>query len=121
MLKEFVGPLRDKLDDNITAGVDRLKAAITACLTQGLEFIQRTRLTAPGRRLYNIFGDGGSHRNVRRNIPLLDDCRKMTVRLNLNRSWPGAAKARRTAAKRREAVGLGTIRQDISVTDSLLR
>ena len=57
MSKEFVGSLRDKLDDNITAGGDRLKAAITACLTQGLEFIQRTRLTAPGRRLYNIFGD----------------------------------------------------------------
>jgi hypothetical protein len=50
------GSLRDKLDDNITAGGDRVKAAITACLTQGLEFIQRTRLTVPGRRIYNIFG-----------------------------------------------------------------
>ena len=56
MSKEFVGSLRDKLDDNITAGGDRLKAAITACLTQGLEFIQGTRLIAPG-RLYNIFRD----------------------------------------------------------------
>jgi hypothetical protein len=37
-------------------GGDRVKAAITACLTQGLEFIQRTRLTVPGRRIYNIFG-----------------------------------------------------------------
>jgi hypothetical protein len=57
MLKEFVGSLHHKLDDNITPGGDRLKAAITARLTQGLEFIQRTRLIAPGRRLYNIFGD----------------------------------------------------------------
>src|SRR5215467_6978119 len=29
------GSLRDKLDDNITAGGDRVKAAIIACLTQG--------------------------------------------------------------------------------------
>jgi hypothetical protein len=26
-------------------------------LAQSLEFIQRTQLTAPGRRIYNIFGD----------------------------------------------------------------
>jgi hypothetical protein len=37
MLKEFVGSLHDKLDDNITAGGDRLKAAITACSTQFCE------------------------------------------------------------------------------------
>jgi hypothetical protein len=55
MVKEFVGSLRHKLDDNITAGGDKIKAAITAC--RSLDKLQALRLTAPGRRLYNIFGD----------------------------------------------------------------
>ena len=50
--KQFVGSVQGKL----TRG-DSVKAAITARLTRGLEFIQRTRLTAAGRRVYDIFGD----------------------------------------------------------------
>ena len=50
--KQFVRSVQGKL----TRG-DSLKAAITARLTQGLEFIQRTRLTAADRRAYDIFGD----------------------------------------------------------------
>jgi hypothetical protein len=50
--KQFVRSAQGKL----TRG-DSLKAAITACLTQGSEFIQRTRLTAAGRRIYDIFSD----------------------------------------------------------------
>ena len=50
--KQFVRSVQGKL----TRG-DSLKAAITARLTQGLEFIQRTRLTAAGRRVYDIFSD----------------------------------------------------------------
>ena len=57
MVKEFVGSLRHKLDDNITAGGDRLKAAITACLTQGLEFIQRNAPDSSWPTSFNIFGD----------------------------------------------------------------
>jgi hypothetical protein len=41
----------------IALGGDSLKAVITAGLAQGLEFIQRTQLAAPGRRIYNIFGE----------------------------------------------------------------
>jgi hypothetical protein len=55
--KQFVRSVQGKLDINIAIRGDSLKAAITACLTQGLEFIQRTHLTAAGRRIYNIFGD----------------------------------------------------------------
>ena len=50
--KQFVRSVQGKL----TRG-DSLKAAITARLTQGLEFIQRTRLTAASRRVYDIFSD----------------------------------------------------------------
>ena len=49
--------MRSKLNINIAIRGDSLKAAITAYLAQGLEFSQSTRLTAPGRRIYNIFGD----------------------------------------------------------------
>jgi hypothetical protein len=55
--KQFVRSVRGKLNINLAIGGDSLKAAIAACLAQGLEFIQRTQLTAPGRRIYNIFGD----------------------------------------------------------------
>src|SRR6516164_7067396 len=55
--KQFVRSVRGKLNINLAIGGDSLKAAITACLAQSLEFIQRTQLTAPGRRIYNIFGD----------------------------------------------------------------
>ena len=55
--KQFVCSVRGKLNTNIAIRCDSLRAAITACLAQGLEFIQRTQLTAPGRRIYNIFGD----------------------------------------------------------------
>jgi hypothetical protein len=55
--KQFVRSVRGKLNINIAIGGDSLKAASTACSAQGLEFIQRTQLTAPGRRIYNIFGD----------------------------------------------------------------
>jgi hypothetical protein len=55
--KQFVRSVRGKLNINIAIRRDSLKAAITACLAKGLEFIQRTQLTAPGRRIYNIFGD----------------------------------------------------------------
>jgi hypothetical protein len=55
--KQFVRSVRGKLNINTAIKRDRLRAAITACLAQGLEFIQRTQLTAPGRRIYNIFGD----------------------------------------------------------------
>lgn len=54
--KQFVRSVQGKLN-NIAIRGDSLKAAITACLAQGLEFIQRTQLTAPGRRIYNIIGD----------------------------------------------------------------
>jgi hypothetical protein len=50
--KQFVRSVQGKL----TRG-DSLKAAITARLTQGWEFIQRTRLTAASRRVYDIFSD----------------------------------------------------------------
>src|SRR5215471_1949227 len=53
-VKQFVRSVSDKLNINIAIRGDSLKAAITACL---VEFIQRTQLTAPGRRIYNIFGD----------------------------------------------------------------
>src|SRR5262249_53346693 len=46
---------------------------------------------------------GGPDRNIRRSIPLLGDCRKMTVRLNLNRSWAGAAKGAADCGQYREA------------------
>ena len=55
--KQFVRSAQGKLTINIAIRGDSLKAAITACLTQGSEFIQRTRLTAAGRRAYDIFGD----------------------------------------------------------------
>jgi hypothetical protein len=54
---QFVRSVRGKLNINIAIRGDSLKAAIAACLVQGLELIQRTQLTAPGRRIYNIFGD----------------------------------------------------------------
>ena len=54
---QFVRSVRGKLNINIAIRGDSLKAAIAGCLAQGLEFIQRTQLTAPGRRIYNIFGD----------------------------------------------------------------
>ena len=55
--KQFVRSVQGKLNINIAIRGDSLKAAITACLTQGLEFIQRTRLTAAGRRIYDISGN----------------------------------------------------------------
>ena len=55
--KQFVRSAQGKLTINIAIRGDSLKAAITARLTQGLEFIQRTRLTAAGRRIYDIFSD----------------------------------------------------------------
>ena len=55
--KQFVRSVQGKLNNNIAIRGDSLKAAITACLAQGLEFIQRTQLTAPGRRICNIIGD----------------------------------------------------------------
>ena len=54
--KQFVRSARDQLN-NIALGGDSLKAVITAGLAQGSEFVQRTRLTDTGRRIYNIFGD----------------------------------------------------------------
>jgi len=54
---QIVRSVRDKLNDNITVRGDSVKAAIAAGLAQGLEFIQRTQLAAPGRRIYNILGD----------------------------------------------------------------
>ncbi len=54
---QIVRSMWDKLNNNIAIRGDSLKAAITAGLAQGLEFIQRTRLTGPGRAIYNIFGD----------------------------------------------------------------
>ena len=89
--KQFVRSAQGKLTINIAIRGDSLKAAITACLTQGSEFIQRTRLTAAGRRAYDIFRrsavdhqipanpncspprSGCPDRNIRRNIPPLDD------------------------------------------------
>ena len=53
----IVQSVRDKLNNNIAIRGDNLKAAITAGLSRGLEFIQRTRLTAPGQRFFNVFGD----------------------------------------------------------------
>jgi hypothetical protein len=55
-VKQFVRSARDQLN-NIALGGDSLKAVITAGLAQGSEFVQRTRLTDTGRRIYNIFGD----------------------------------------------------------------
>src|SRR5215469_14985497 len=55
--RQFVRSVRSKLNINIAIRGDSLKAAITACLAQSLEFIQRTQLTAAGRRIYDIFGD----------------------------------------------------------------
>jgi hypothetical protein len=55
-VKQFVRSARDQLN-NIALGGDSLKAVITARLAQGSEFVQRTRLTDTGRRIYNIFGD----------------------------------------------------------------
>jgi hypothetical protein len=55
--KQFVRSVQGKLNINIAIRYDSLKAAITACLAQGLEFIQRMQLTVPGRRIYNVFGD----------------------------------------------------------------
>jgi hypothetical protein len=55
--KQFVRSVQGKLNNNIAIRGDSLKAAITAGLAQGLEFIQRTQLTTPGRRIYNIIGD----------------------------------------------------------------
>jgi len=55
--RQFIRSVRSKLNINIAIRGGSLKAAITACLAQGLEFIQRTQLTAAGRRIYNIFGD----------------------------------------------------------------
>jgi hypothetical protein len=54
--KQFVRSVQGKLNIDIAIRGDSLKAAITACLAQGLEFIQRTQLTT-GRRIYNIFGE----------------------------------------------------------------
>ena len=50
--RQFVRSVRSKLNINIAIRGDSLKAAITACLAQGLEFSQSTQLT-----VYNIFGD----------------------------------------------------------------
>ena len=55
--RQFVRSVRSKLNINIAIRGGSLKAAITACLAQGLEFSQSTQLTAPSRRIYNIFGD----------------------------------------------------------------
>ena len=55
--KQFLRSVQGKLNINIAIRSDSLKAAITACLAQGLEFIQGTQLKAPGRRIYNIFDD----------------------------------------------------------------
>jgi hypothetical protein len=54
---QLVRSVRDKLNSNIAIRSDNLKAAITAGLSQGLEFIQRTQLTATGQRIYNIVDD----------------------------------------------------------------
>ena len=55
---QIVRSVREKLNNKIAIiRGDSLKAAIIAGLAQGLEFFQRTQLTAPGRRIYNIFGD----------------------------------------------------------------
>jgi hypothetical protein len=48
---QIVQSVRDKLN---AIKSDHLKAAITAGLSQGLEFIQKTQLTATGQRIYNI-------------------------------------------------------------------
>jgi hypothetical protein len=45
--KQFVRSVQGKLNINIAIRGDSLKAAITACLAQGLEFIQRMQLTVP--------------------------------------------------------------------------
>ena len=55
-VKQFVRSMRDQLN-NIALGGDSLKAVITAGLAQGSEFVQRTRPTDTGRRIYSIFGD----------------------------------------------------------------
>jgi hypothetical protein len=55
---QIVRSVREKLNNNIAIiRGDSLKAAIIAGLAQGLEFFQRTQLTAPGRRIYSIFGE----------------------------------------------------------------
>jgi hypothetical protein len=54
---QIVRSVREKLNNKIAIiRGQSLKAAI-AGLAQGLEFIQRTQLTAPGRRIYSIFGE----------------------------------------------------------------
>src|SRR4029077_8779341 len=50
--KQFVRSVQGKLNIDIA-----MPKSVTACLAQGLEFIQRTQLTAPGRGIYNIIGD----------------------------------------------------------------
>jgi len=51
--RQFVRSVRSKLNINIAIRGDSLKAAITACLAHS----QSTQLTAPSRRMYNIFGE----------------------------------------------------------------
>jgi hypothetical protein len=54
---QIVRSVRNKFNNNIAIRGDSLKAAITAGLAQGVEFIQRTRLIAPDQRFFNIFRD----------------------------------------------------------------
>jgi hypothetical protein len=56
-MTQIVRSVRDTLNSNIGIRVDSLTTVITAGLAPGLEFIQRTRLAAHGRRIYSIFGD----------------------------------------------------------------
>jgi hypothetical protein len=67
---QIVGSVRDKLNNNIAIRGDSLKAAITAGLAQGLEFIQRTQLTSPG-RVFTTFSaiDGGSPNTRKPELP----------------------------------------------------
>jgi hypothetical protein len=54
---QIVRSVREKLNNKIAIiRGQSLKGAI-AGLAQGLEFIQGKQLTAPGRRIYSIFGE----------------------------------------------------------------
>lgn len=55
---QIVRSVREKLNNKIAIiRGGSLKAAIIAGLAQGLEFFQRTQLTAPCRCIYRIFGE----------------------------------------------------------------
>ena len=55
-LMKIVRSVQEKFNNNIAIRGDSLKPAIGVGLAQGLEFIQRKRLTATSQRFFNIFG-----------------------------------------------------------------